>query len=410
LTDTLTLSSVAILGCGYVGYPLSLLAAEAGYEVLAVDIDERIVETVNAGEPLLEEPGVATLVELAARSGRLSAAATPRQSDVFIVAVPTPVDDGGRQADLSAVVAATRSIVPYLQPGNLVIVESTIPPGTCTNLVAPILEESGLGVGDDFLLAHCPERVHPGATMEELVHIDRIIGGVNEESTRAAKGFYSSFVKGKLVETDAVTAELCKVMENTYRDVNIALANQIAEIAEEHGVDAIEAVRIANGHPRVNYLVPGIGVGGHCIPVDPWFLLSNSVEGEGVIGAARRVNDRQPQRIADMIVNEVRDIESPRIVLIGAAYKTEVTDLRNSPALQVRDELLARGFGVETYDPLTTEYSGDLLEMASGADLLAVLVPHRRVVGELRANADRIGEAMRRPRILDFSTGAPRPF
>ena len=392
------------------GYPLSLLLAQAGYAVVAIDVDERKVEAVNSGEPLVQEPGFPELVDLVARSGRLTAATVPEPSDVFIIAVPTPVDEGGRNADLSSVAAATRSIVPLLRPGNLVIVESTVPPGTCTDLVAPILNESGLNVGDDLLLAHCPERVHPGATLDELAHVDRIIGGINRRAAEMASEFYESFVEGGLVLTDATTAEVSKLMENAFRDVNIALANQVAEIAWGHGVDPVEAVRIANGHPRVNYLAPGIGVGGHCIPVDPWFLVPASMETNGVIEAARIVNDRQPQNVTEHIIAEVSDVPSAKIVLIGAAYKPEVDDIRNSPALVVRDRLRARGFRVDTYDPLVPEYSGELVEMARDADLLAILVPHRQVVGDLRANAGPIARSMGTLRIVDFSTGVPRDF
>ena len=400
--------AISVVGAGYVGYPLALLLAEAGHNVVAVDTDQRIVDAINRGQPLLDEPGIAKAVADISGSGRLSASKSAGPSEAYILAVPTPLDELGRRVDLTAVEAAARSIVPHLKRGNLVVIESTVPPGTSTTVILPILEASGLDIGDDVLLAHCPERVRPGATMNELVHVDRIVGGINERSTAAAVNLYSSFVESGFEETDIVTAELCKLMENTYRDVNIALSNQVAEIATKHGVDPLEAVRIANGHPRVDYLAPGIGVGGHCIPVDPWFLVSEVGENGGVVGAARAVNDRQPLLIAQMIADQAGNAVRPRVVLVGAAYKPEVSDTRNAPAFAIREDLLARGFDVVTYDPLVDGYGGDLAVLASEADLVAILVPHRRVVGNLRAEADLVTAAMRRPLILDFSSGTPQ--
>jgi UDP-N-acetyl-D-mannosaminuronic acid dehydrogenase len=271
-------------------------------------------------------------------------------------------------------------------------------------VVVAQLEHSGLRIGTDVLVAHCPERVLPGNILDELVNGDRIVGGLNRESTQSAVEFYRTFVKGTLVETDLGTAEFCKLMENTYRDVNIALANQIAELAGRHGIDAHEAVRIANYHPRVDYLSPGIGVGGHCIPVDPWFLLTDD-DAVGVIQAARAVNDRQPSRVADEISAAVGDIESPKLLLIGAAYKPNVEDSRNSPALEVRDELERRGVLVEVYDPLVEEFSHDLLGLATGADAAVILVPHQLVIDELATRSEDLARVMRRPILLDATGG-----
>jgi UDP-N-acetyl-D-mannosaminuronic acid dehydrogenase len=385
------------------------MAATAGHTVLAVDTDDEIVTAINAGFPLSAEPEVAALSAAVARSGRLTASDAPRPGDVFIIAVPTPVDESGRRADLTSVEVATRSIVPHLRSGNLVIVESTVPPGTCMRLVSTILEESGLSVTDDVLLAHCPERVYPGETVEEMTRVDRIIGGISERSTSAAQRFYASFVEGDLIETDILTAEFTKLMENTYRDVNIALTNQIGAIAAHHGIDPNEAIRIANGHPRVSFLAPGIGVGGHCIPVDPWFLITDE-DDDGVIGAARRVNEMQPDRVTQLIAEQVDGVDSPRIVLAGAAYKAEVVDTRNAPALRIRSALADRGFDVVTYDPLVPQYGGDLLGMATGADLLVVLVPHRRVTDEIRSQVPSLRSLMRRERIIDLSGGVVREF
>ena len=401
------MTQTTIVGCGYVGYPLALLAAEAGHAVLAVDLDEGVVDAVNAGVALGAEPGVEALAHLAASSGRLKADLRPGYGEIFVLAVGTPLDDATRTADLGALVAAAESIVPWLAPGNLVIVESTVPPGTCDGVVLPILERSGLRVGDDLLLAHCPERVHPGTTVHELRSLDRIIGGFDGASTEAVVAFYETFVQGTLHRTDLRTAEVCKLMENTFRDVTIALTNEVAGIAESMGVDPLEAIRLANGHPRVNYLEPGIGVGGHCIPIDPWFLVDDPERG-GLIGAGRAVNDARPLLVADRIAHEVSGTPDVTVVLFGATYKPDVDDVRNAPAGVVRDELVRRGLVVRVYDPMAPGMGGELIEVLEGADLAAVLVPHRAMVDDLRGRRADLSDVMRTPQWLDFSSGTAR--
>lgn len=402
---------ICVVGAGFVGYPMSLLLAEAGHEVVAVDTNPRVVECLNAGRPPLVEPGVE---ELAADPGvrrRLRGAATPEPADAFVLAVPTPLKTPRKVAELRMVEAAVRSVVPALRPGNLVVLESTVPPRTCRDVLMPLLRDGGFEAGGNLLLAHCPERVLPGRALYEIVHNDRIIGGVDEPSTEAAAALYASFVKGELVKTDDVTAEFCKLMENTYRDVNIALANELARVARTLGVDITQAIETANRHPRVNLLNPGIGVGGHCIPIDPWFIAEVDPESCRLIVIARQINDAQPELIAGLIRREVRDVADPKILCLGATYKPDIEDLRESPALEIARLLDRDGYRVEVFDPITAKYGGrDLAEAARGAHLAAVLVPHQKLMTELRDRRAELARVMARNRVVNYSLGNARPL
>ena len=297
------------------------------------------------------------------------------------------------------------SVLPHLRPGNLVVIESTIPPLTCRETVAPMIERAGLRVGADVLLAHCPERILPGDIMREIVSNDRIIGGVTPEASHRARELYASFVQGELLETDDVTAELCKLMENTYRDVNIALANEFAAVSETLGVDVVGAIELANRHPRVDILKPGIGTGGHCIPVDPWFIRQVDPENARLIDAARRVNGEVPTRTAAKVRRAVAGIPRPLIAAVGATYKPDSSDCRESPALEIVDLLRVDGYDVRLYDPVAPGYpwpSGGLREIARGADCLAVLVEHRVVRRELAEAGEEIRALMRTPLVMRF--------
>jgi UDP-N-acetyl-D-mannosaminuronic acid dehydrogenase len=259
-------------------------------------------------------------------------------------------------------------------------------------------------------VTRCAARPLPGATLTELVHNDRIIGGIDADSSEAARRFYAGFVRGDLVATDDETSELCKLAVNAYRDVNIALANQVVSLADSFGVDPDEAIALANRHPGVDLLAPGIGVGGHCLPLDPWFLRNGEPGQTVLIDAAREINDSQPLRVAAQIRHQVGQHGDPRVLLVGAACKPDASDVRESPALRIRDELEAAGVVVRVYDPLIEIYSGELVELAAGTDLVAVLVPHQAAVAELQARQSSVAAAMRTPGILDFSTGRARPF
>ncbi|GFP26915.1 nucleotide sugar dehydrogenase [Candidatus Hakubella thermalkaliphila] len=397
------MKKIVVIGTGYVGLPAAIMLARSGYTVVGVDIDEKIVEAINNGVLHIDEKELQELLNLQEVRKNLIGMDTPCQADVFIVAVPTPLDDRKKICDLSHVISAVESFLPYLEKGNLVIIESTIPPLTCREIIIPLLEKSGLKVGTDILLCHCPERILPGNVFEEIVHNDRLIGGINQESSLAAREIYSSFVQGDLYLTDDVTAALCKLMENTYRDVNIALANEFALVAEGLGVDIKEAIFLANKHPRVNILNPGIGVGGHCIPIDPWFIKEVDPKHTNLIMTARRINDEMPEKIASQIRQKVRDLVKPQIVALGAAYKPDTYDIRESPAIKIVNLLREDGYQVELYDPLVKEYAYDsLLDVVEGKDCLVVLVEHKKIVQELESNLELIKSRMRNPLIVRF--------
>ncbi len=406
--ETLTAQqSVAVIGAGYVGLPLCLHLAKAGWKVTAVDVNPAVVDEIRNRQAKIEEKeDFEKFFEDPDVQRNLEATITPVLADAFVIAVPTPIMHEDKTPDLRALVAATESIVPWIRPGNLVVVESTIPPFTTERTVAPILAKSGLGIGQELFLAHCPERLLPGNIMAEAVFNARVIGGINDESTRRAAELMSSFVKGKLLLTNARTAEFVKLIENSYRDVNVAFANQVALLCDELEIDAHEVIDLANQHPRVDILSPGIGVGGHCIPIDPWFLASASPETATLIRAARLLNDGMPARTVEKILRSVEGIDTPRIVCLGATYKPNVRDTRESPALRVFELLRASGADVSLYDPLIPEYACDsVLSAARGADALAILVPHDLIVTEIRYRKRSILSAMRHQNILAFTPG-----
>ncbi len=396
--------TIVVIGTGYVGLPAALLLARAGHTVIGVDINENIVRAINEGVLHIKEEELQAIMNEPEVRANLRAQTTPDEADIFLIAVPTPVDHRKKVAEMKYVREATDSIVPYLKPGNLVILESTVPPLTCRDFMTPILERSGLKVGENLHLAHCPERILPGDVFYEIVHNDRIIGAANPKARDLASAMYASFVEGNLYQTDDVTAELCKLMENTYRDVNIALANEFAAVAEHLGIDPVQAIELANKHPRVKILKPGIGVGGHCIPLDPWFIKEVDPENSRLIFTSRLINDEMPGRIAGKIRRAVRDITAPKIVAIGAAYKANTEDPRESPAIEIVRLLREDGFDVAHYDPMVDGYRWPkaLADACAGADLLVILIPHNVVMDELNAHRAAVEAAMRAPRILTF--------
>jgi UDP-N-acetyl-D-mannosaminuronic acid dehydrogenase len=393
---------VCVVGLGYIGFPTALLFAKAGNTVVGVDVNKEIVAGVNSGASHIKEKEVSALFADPGVKKRVSARETPCEADAFIVAVPTPIT-GEKKADLSFVEKATESVAKVLRKGNLVVIESTVPPGTCRKVVAPIIEEkNGLRAGRDYFLAHCPERAFPGNLLKELVENDRIIGGINGESGEKAKELYAGFVRGKIFLTDDVTAELCKLSENAFRDVNVAFANELANAAEELGVNALELIELANKHPRVKILKPGIGVGGHCIAVDPWFIVE-AVKDAKLLKTAREINDSMPRKTVEKVRKKLAGIRDPKIVAVGMSYKPNVADVRESPALEVVELLEEAGFEVKKMDPLVKgfEYSS-LWDAARGSDCLLVLVEHDVVAKELSESLDEIKKGMRHPIILRY--------
>jgi len=378
---------ICVLGLGYIGLPTASTFATHGLQVIGVDVNSQIVATLRTGGLHIHEPGLRTLVQAALGSGNLTIHQQPEPADAFIIAVPTPFYEDKR-ADMRAVMGAAEAIVPHLRPGNLVILESTSPPRTTLDLLVPILEKSGLKAGDGqpdqgFLLAYSPERVLPGQILRELIENARVIGGIDRASAEAGRDLYSLFVRGEIILTNATTAEMVKLMENTYRDVNIAIANEFAGLADRFGVDVWEAIALANRHPRVKILKPGPGVGGHCIGVDPWFLVESAPDITPLIRVARQVNDHQPQVVVEMIQNMLGGLENRRIAVLGLAYKPDVDDLRESPAIEIVHALIRLGAQVRAYEPYKPDAQvpgipsvHTLDDALAEADLVALLVEH----------------------------------
>ena len=373
---------VCVLGLGYIGLPTASTLATHGMRVLGVDVNPQVVTTLRNGGLHIHEPGLRTLVQAALGSGSLTISHQPESADAFIIAVPTPFYDD-KSADLSAVTSAAESILPYLQSGNLVVLESTSPPRTTVDLVAPILERSGLKAGVDFHLVYSPERVLPGQILRELIENARVIGGMDQPSAEAGRDLYATFVRGDIILTDATTAEMVKLMENTYRDINIAIANEFSRLADRFGINIWEAVTLANRHPRVDILRPGPGVGGHCIGVDPWFLVEAAPDLTPLIRTARQVNDDQPGYVVELIRRAAGQLESCQVALLGLAYKPDVDDLRESPAVEVARILVRAGAIVTAYEPYKTGFDLPGVNMVSkledaleSADVIVLLVAH----------------------------------
>lgn len=387
------MKKVAVIGLGYVGLPLAVLLSRS-YSVVGIDVNESRVSDLNNGICFIDEPDFLQEFKSSHVGQNFSAKKSPEDADVFIIAVPTPVT-AGKKPDLSYVDSAFDSIKPRLKKGNLLIIESTIPPLTTAKIKKQVPE----GV----LLAHCPERVLPGNTLHELINNSRIVGGIDAASTEAAAEIYASFTKGEIVKTNATTAEFCKCVENAFRDVNIAFANELSLVAEKIGISISEAISIANKHPRVNIHKPGVGCGGHCLPLDPWFIVSVDEQHTKLIQTARNVNDGMPQVTVERTLRALAKVKNPKIIAVGLSYKPDVSDLRESPAIEIVRLLKKAGCDVHDYDPIIKGkgYSS-LASIAKSADCLAILVEHSSVLEELSSKEAEIKAAMRTPIILRF--------
>lgn len=386
------------MGLGYIGLPTASMLATKGHQVLGVDINEKAVDTINAGNIHIVEPDLDILVRSAVNSGNLKASLEPEEADTFILAVPTPFKNGDsneKVPDISFVETAARTIAPFLRPGNLIILESTSPVGT-TERIAEIVRElrhdlvngnSQSTAASPIFVAHCPERVLPGHIIRELVDNDRIIGGINRPSAEKAQELYKSFCNANIFLTDAKTAELAKLTENSFRDINIAFANELSLICDRLSINVWELIELANKHPRVNILQPGPGVGGHCIAVDPWFIVSAAPEQARLIRAAREVNDYKPQWVLDKVRAKAERFKNPVIGCLGLAFKANIDDLRESPALEITRELVASRIGqVMACEPNVNggfvEFPlFDLNQILKEADILLVLVDHEEFKG-----------------------------
>ncbi|MER3375809.1 MAG: UDP-N-acetyl-D-mannosamine dehydrogenase [Allomuricauda sp.] len=394
--------SVVMVGLGYIGLPTAALVAQKKTKVFGVDINPEVVNTINAGKIHIVEPELDIAVSKAVESGYLKAGTKPVSADTFLIVVPTPFK-GKNEPDISFVQAATKAVLPFLKEGDLYIIESTSPVGTTEKMSEYIYQERP-ELKDKIYIAYCPERVLPGNVMYELVNNDRVIGGIDEESTEKATNFYTKYVKGSLHKTNARTAEMCKLVENSSRDVQIAFANELSLICDKAGINVWELIELANKHPRVNILQPGCGVGGHCIAVDPYFIVSDYPMESQIIGKAREINNYKSFWCAEKIKNsklefQLRHGRKPKIALMGLAFKPNIDDLRESPAKYIAQKVLQDANDEEYFivEPNIKEHKvfklTDYREAIDKADIIAFLVAHDEFKG-LEINEDKL--------VLDF--------
>ncbi len=386
-------TKVCVIGLGYIGLPTAVLIANQSMHVVGVDVNQAAVDKINQGVAHIVEPDLDIALRMAVDGGFLKASLKPEEADVFIIAVPTPFTKD-HQADLSYVHAAVESIAPFVHSGNLIVLESTSPPNTTNSICQQLkkvrndLQVPGVDKQSDIAVCYCPERVLPGKILQELVENDRILGGVTQQCAEKAKIFYQQFVKGECLLTQARTAEMAKLAENAHRDINIAFANELANIAGTQKVNPWELIALANRHPRVNILSPGPGVGGHCIAVDPWFLINAAPEQSSLMRQARHINDARPAYIVEQVKKELLNLNKPTIACLGLSYKRDIDDFRESPALQIVEMLSALKLAkllvvephVNTLPPsLNTEHV-ELTELSNAikrADVVLLLVDHQ---------------------------------
>jgi UDP-N-acetyl-D-mannosaminuronic acid dehydrogenase len=394
--------NICIIGLGYIGLPTASMFATHGHNVIGVDSNKKVVEALNQGKIIIEEPHLDEIVEKAVNMGTLRASDKPCGADAFIICVPTPIMSN-KTADLSFVEKGIDNIIPYLEKGNIVILESTSPPGTTRDFICPKLKAAGFSPGEDIFVAYCPERVLPGRILKELKENNRIVGGINYKSAIAVRDLYRSFVNGEIYITDATTAEMCKLMENTYRDVNIALANELAKICENIGVNAWDVIKFANKHPRVNLHMPGPGVGGHCIAVDPWFVVEKQPETARIIQLSRLTNDGMPEYVFKKIKSLTAGIEGiKKICILGITYKPDVDDIRESPVIELIHLLNKEGdfktVIVDHHADFEDSKQSDVYKAVKGAHLTVLGVNHREFKD---LDFKRIKDAMAIPQVLD---------
>ena len=392
---------ICVIGLGYIGLPTAATFAAHGVKVTGVDVNQHAVDMINQGKVHIVEPDLDALVKVVVAKGMLSAQTAPVAADAYIVAVPTPFKDD-HQPDLKYIEAASKALAPYLKQGNLVILESTSPVGATEQMAVWLAEArpdltfpEQTGEQADILVAHCPERVLPGKVLQELISNDRIIGGMNHLSSKASCDLYKTFVQGACIETNARTAEMCKLTENSFRDVNIAFANELSVICDKLDINVWELIALANRHPRVNILQPGPGVGGHCIAVDPWFIVAKTPEQARLIRTAREVNDAKPEWVIDQVKikiaeflqqNPEKTIKDVTVACYGLAFKPNIDDLRESPALEITKKLAEQGLNILAIEPNIAELPFGLpnnitlisIEENQQADIHLMLVDHNK--------------------------------
>ncbi len=397
--------TVCVIGLGYIGLPTAALLANKGYHVAGVDVNQEIVSTINNGKIHIVEADLDASVKSAISSGQLKAFNKIQPSDVYIICVPTPFHKNNKipEPNIDHVLLATKSIAPFIKPGDLIILESTSPVGTTEKIQQTFID--CCANLKEIHIAYCPERVLPGKIMTEIIENDRVVGGITLTATKKVVEFYRSFVKGNILETDAKTAEMCKLAENSFRDLNIAFANELSIICDKQHINVWDLIRLANKHPRVNILQPGTGVGGHCIAVDPWFIISQDVENTKLIRTAREVNDYKAQ----WVINKIKRIAAkhllktgvkPKITCLGLSFKPDIDDLRESKALKVAETLLLEGHEISAVEPNITSYKNlklkNLLDAIDQADIICVLVKHQEFLNS------KIKEKLKKYGAFDF--------
>ncbi|MCM3244939.1 nucleotide sugar dehydrogenase [Cytobacillus oceanisediminis] len=371
---------ICTIGLGYIGLPTSIMFAKHNVDVVGVDVKQEVIESLNSSKIHIEEPGLQEALEEVIKKGKFKASMQPEKANAFIISVPTPNhDDQYKSCDLSYVVNAVNSVLPFVEKGNVIIVESTIGPRSMDDVVKPLVEEAGFVVGKDVFLVHCPERVLPGQIMHELIYNNRIVGGITPECTEAGALVYSTFVKGEIIKTNAKTAEMSKLMENTYRDVNIALANELAKVCNELEINALDVIDMANKHPRVNLHTPGPGVGGHCLAVDPYFIVAKAPETAQLINLSRSINTSMPHYVVENVNTLMRNVDGKVVTVFGLTYKGNVDDIRESPAMEILELLQEQNnFEVRAFDPhVQLKWVINDVEVAvKESDLIVVLTDH----------------------------------
>jgi len=404
--------TICVIGMGYIGLPTSIIFANNGYSVKGCDINSKIVQAINDKKPLIEEAELLQRLTLAVDTGQLVAYDRPMSSDIYIIAVPTPVNHITKDTDLTFVISATKSIVSLLKKGDMVILESTVPPGTTDRVVRDIIDTTGLITGKDIDLAHAPEKAIPGKLFYELENNDRVIGGIDEQSTERAYELYKHMTKGQLLKTDCTTAEMVKLMENTYRDVNIALANEFAKLCESLGINVWKVIEYANHHPRVNVHQPGPGVGGHCIAVDPWFLVNAAPEIMKMVRLARETNDGMPEFTVNKLKKLLAEkkVKKPKVAVLGLTFKANIDDVRESPSVTVCNILEREGIDYVAYDPwvkqdLVKGQTQSLEDAVRDSDVILFLVNHEKFK---TCDPQKLGKIMRHKIVLDTKNGIDR--
>lgn len=407
----MSFNKISVVGLGYIGLPTAAVFAARKKHVIGIDVNQHAVDTINRGEIHIVEPELDMVVHAAVTEGFLRASTVPEAADAFLIAVPTPFMDD-HQPDLSYIESASKAIAPVLKKGDLVILESTSPVGATEQMAAWMAEArqdlsfpQTKGENSDIRIAHCPERVLPGHVLRELVENDRIIGGMTPKCSKAASALYKTFVEGECIITNVRTAEMCKLTENSFRDTNIAFANELSVLCERLEIDVWELIKLANHHPRVNILQPGPGVGGHCIAVDPWFIVSQAPEQARLIRTAREVNDSKPDFVVQQIIAHAASRDSKTIICLGAAFKADIDDLRESPAVEIIKRLSALGYSIKLIEPNIEAIPEQLadahcelldwddLPATNNNTLIAVLVAHKCFKGS---------EVLRERPCLDF--------